>query len=297
MNNIIGIWEVHELIIWRNHMGMEKVANIKKSLIVFITITLLSGWLGVFIDSILIDQPEGDSLGMLIWLVLPFLTGIIIRIKTHDWKDFGIKFYVKKKLKWYIFAVMVYPVITIITIGIAYGLKSINFSNFNLDEFISLAVFMIISSFFKNIFEEFSWRGFLTPKLIDTKLNDWWIYLISGLVWALWHAPYYFVFLPDSYFTSISRLGMVIVGCLVMGVWNIFFVELYRITKSVWPCVIMHAVEDAIPTVLISVGSFITLTKGSSIWLDPITGVLSISIFLILGLLLRRYRIKMEEMI
>lgn len=282
--------------IMEEHMGKKKGVNIQKSLIVFITITLISGWLGVLVDSILIEQPEGDSLGMLIWLVIPFLTGIIIRIKSHDWKDIGIKILAKKNIRWYIFALMVYPAITVITIGMAYVLKCINFSDFHLSEFLSLALFMIISSFFKNIFEEFSWRGFLTPKLIDTKLNDWCIYLISGLVWALWHAPYYFVFLPDSYFTSISRVGMVFVGCLVMGVWNIFFVELYRITKSVWPCVIMHAVEDAIPTVLITVGGFVTFTKRSSIWLDPITGVLSIGIFIVLGLLLRNYRIKMEQM-
>ena len=51
-----------------------------------------------------------------------------------------------------------------------------------------------IGNFIKNIFEEFSWRGYLTPKLIELKLNDWFIYIISGLVWALWHAAYYLVF-------------------------------------------------------------------------------------------------------
>ncbi|MGQ0513724.1 ketopantoate reductase C-terminal domain-containing protein, partial [Bacillus sp. D-CC] len=117
--------------------------------------------------------------------------------------------------------------------------------------------------FIKNIFEEFSWRGYLTPKLIELKLNDWFIYIISGLVWALWHAAYYLVFLPNEYFESISRLHMLLSGCILMVSWSIMYVEIYRLTKSVWPCVIMHAIEDAVPTVLVTITGIITLTKGS----------------------------------
>ena len=43
---------------------------------------------------------------------------------------------------------------------------------------------------------------YLTPKLIELKLNDWFIYIISGLVWSLWHAAYYLVF----YQMNISNL-------------------------------------------------------------------------------------------
>ena len=40
------------------------------------------GWLGVLVDKVVEQQPEGESLGMLIWLVLPlFGCGFIIAAK------------------------------------------------------------------------------------------------------------------------------------------------------------------------------------------------------------------------
>ena len=107
-------------------------------------------------------------------------------------------------------------------------------SSFDISTLLSLIVMSTIGNFIKNIFEEFSWRGYLTPKLIELNLNDWYIYIISGLIWALWHAAYYIVFLPNEYFESISRLNMLLSGCILMVCWSIMYVEIYRLTKSVW---------------------------------------------------------------
>jgi hypothetical protein len=38
---------------------------------IFVFVVIISGWIGVLIDSVLPEQPEGNSLGMGIWLVLP----------------------------------------------------------------------------------------------------------------------------------------------------------------------------------------------------------------------------------
>ena len=59
-----------------------------------------------------------------------------------------------------------------------------------------------------------------------------------------------------------------------MVCWSIMYVEIYRLTKSVWPCVIMHAIEDAVPTVLVTITGIITLTNSSDFWLNPISGVI-----------------------
>lgn len=266
----------------------------KSNLILFIVIALASGWIGVLIDNLLEEQPKGNSLGMGLWLIIPFLTVLILRIINRDWKDFGLKPHFKGNLKWYLVAIIIYPLVTIITIGIALVLGCVDISNFDMNTFLSLAIVSIGGNFIKNIFEEFSWRGYLTPKLVELKANDLIIYIVSGLVWALWHSAYYLVFLPDNYFESISRVGMILTGCVIMTCWTVMYVEINRLTKSVWPCVIMHAVEDAIPTVLVMVGAFITLTNNSDVYLNPITGVVATILFLGIGLVLRAVRIKNE---
>jgi hypothetical protein len=59
---------------------------------IFIFLVIISGWIGVLVDSLLTDQPEGDSLGMGIWLVLPLLTAfIIILFSKASWRDLGLK--------------------------------------------------------------------------------------------------------------------------------------------------------------------------------------------------------------
>ena len=52
--------------------------KVNYSIGIFILIVILSGWIGVILDSVLISQSEGDSLGMGVWLVLPILAALII---------------------------------------------------------------------------------------------------------------------------------------------------------------------------------------------------------------------------
>ncbi|MDA1677922.1 MULTISPECIES: CPBP family glutamic-type intramembrane protease [unclassified Bacillus cereus group] len=269
--------------------------HVKLHLIIFVLIVLASGWIGVFLDSLLTDQPKGNSLGMGLWLILPFFVSILLRILSRDWHNFGIKPNFKGNFKWYFVAILIYPFVTLITISLALFFGVVNISNFEMSSLCSLILMSIIGNFIKNIFEEFSWRGYLTPKLIELKLNDWLIYLVSGLIWALWHAAYYLVFLPNEYFESISRLNMLLSGCILMVSWSIMYVEIYRLTKSVWPCVFMHALEDAVPTVLITITGIITLTNSSDFWLNPINGVVATVLFLGIGIVLRSIRIKKER--
>nr|WP_142337666.1 CPBP family glutamic-type intramembrane protease [Bacillus sp. AFS059628] len=269
--------------------------QVKLHFIIFVLIVLASGWIGVFIDSLLTDQPAGNSLGMGLWLILPFLVSILLRVLSRDWHDFGIKPNLKGSFKWYFVAILIYPFVTLITISLALFFRVVNISNFEMSSLCSLILMSTIGNFIKNIFEEFSWSGYLTPKLIELKLNDWFIYIISGLIWALWHAAYYLVFLPNEYFESISRLNMLLSGCILMVSWSIMYVEIYRLTKSVWPCVIMHAIEDAVPTVLVTITGIITLTNGSDFWLNPISGVVATIVFLGIGIVLRSRRIKKND--
>ena len=170
-----------------------------------------------------------------------------------------------------------------------------NITSFEIYSLLSLIFMSTIGNFIKNIFEEFSWRGYLTPKLIELKLNGlvylyyFWFSLGSLACRLL------FSFLPNEYFESISGLNMLLSGCILMVSWSIMYVEIYRLTKSVWPCVIMHAIEDAVPTVLVTITGIIALTNSSDLWLNPISGVVATIIFLGIGILLRSIRIKKND--
>lgn len=267
----------------------------RRSLIIFIFVTLGSGWFGVFVDNILIDQPEGNSLGMGLWLILPLITSIILRIVNHDWKDAGIKLFLRKNWKWYLVAVLIYPFSMLLSVLIAIIFGMVEIKQMSFITYFSIILVTIPGNIIKNIFEEFSWRGYLSPKLIALKLNDWMIYLITGFVWSFWHAAYYLVFLPDSFFMETTRFNMLISGWIVMTCWSVMFVEIRRLTNSVWPCLIMHTIEEAVPTALVTIGGYVVFSKSHANWFDPIFGIIVNVFFVIIGLLLRKYRIKKEH--
>jgi membrane protease YdiL (CAAX protease family) len=154
----------------------------------------------------------------------------------------------------------------------------------------------LIPNFLKNIPEEFVWRGYLTPKLASLKINDFFLYLIVGLIWGVWHIPYYLYFLDSDTITSFTSLSLEIFIplCIVaMIAWTIVFVEIWFLTKSIWPAVLMHMVEDAFVNSLVLDGSF-QISVGKDLLIHPVVGIISIMLYAVIGLALRRIRLKIQ---
>ncbi len=267
-----------------------------RNLIIFTFIAILSGWVGMLIDKVIPEQPEDESLGMGIWLVLPLLAVIVLRTFAGDgWKDAALKPQLKSKAIWYALAFLIFPAVTAIILVIGSVFGWIDLSAFNLSDFTTVFWSLLIFEFIKNIFEESVWRGYLTNKLIKLNLSDFSLYLIVGLIWSVWHLPYYIKFLPEEVITSVlpvNRITFFLVGVFVMVVWTVMFVEIFRITNSIWPVVLLHAVEDAVINPLV-IDGHISIASGMEIFISPICGIIPTTLYLLIGLWLRKRRIKL----
>lgn len=264
------------------------------NLSIFTFVVIFSGWAGVIINNIIGAEQNENSLGSGLWLISACLAGIIIRIVNRDWKDFGILPHFKGNLKWYLFAVLVYPAVTLIVTGLGLVTGTCSVSGFDINKLVPIFLSSLVYISIIKIFEEYSWRGFLTPKLIELKLKDWQIYVLVGIIWTLWHGAYYLVLLPDNVFDGTSRLGMFLSGFIVMGIWGIIYTEVYRLTKSVLPCLIMHVVEDELFMIL-PAQKAISFDNIGKIFFDLNFGIVTIVLFLMIGLILRRVRINKEK--
>ena len=274
----------------RMNEKMNKRSKITLAVFVFVTIT--AGIFGYLLDQILTEQPEGNSLGMGLWLVLPFLTGVVLRIINKDLKQIGVRPNFKNNLKWYAVAFLIFPCIMLISIIAAKTVGGLIIREIELSSLFVLMLSTFFANCIKNTFEEFAWRGCLVPYLEKTGMNDWFLYFISGLIWGMWHITYYMFFLPDEYFTETCRPMMVVVGIVLMIFWSPLFVELRRLTNSVWPCVILHSMEDAVPTMLFVTTNVFQIKKNYSVMLDPISGILPTALIFFIGLRLRKCRMK-----
>jgi hypothetical protein len=79
-----------------------------------------------------------------------------------------------------------------------------------------------------------------------------------------------------------------------MIVWSVMYVEMYFITKSIWPVVLMHTIEDAFVNPLILGGS-IKIASMDQFLISPLFGIIPIILYLCIGLLLRRKRIQLNR--
>lgn len=75
--------------------------------------------------------------------------------------------------------------------------------------------------------------------------------------------------------------------------WTVMYTELFRLTKSIWPGVWMHAIEDTTINNLIY-DKHILIETGKHILISPVSGMIPCLLYLGVGLWLRKIRITRE---
>ncbi|MCP4141744.1 MAG: CPBP family intramembrane metalloprotease [Chloroflexi bacterium] len=272
-----------------------------RNIIIVALFTLGGGWLGVWLNKVTGNtQPPMQSLGALVWLVTPALSGILLRAFGRDgWKDAGFGLKLKKSWMWYLVAILVYPLAALLTFGLATLMGAIStdgFSTQGFSAYLSAAGIMMAGSLMKNIFEEFAWRGYLTPRLEAAKVPAMLNHLIVGVLWWAWHIPYYYYFLDrtvlSTYLGNMTIPTFLVLALISILPTSILFGELRLLSKSVWPVFILHNLINGLSMPLILNG-FIKLNGTSGTILSPTNdGVITSILLGIVGLLLYRHRMK-----
>lgn len=274
--------------------------NTIRNIVLFTFAVIISGWLGVLVDSFMPAQPQGDTLGMGIWLVLPLLTALLITLFSRTgWRDLGLNPNFKGNMWWYLAAILIFPVVAFIVLSLGCAANWIDFSAFNYKAVAAAFYSTLLVNFIIDFFEEAAWRGYLTTQVIKLNLNDWKTYLIVGCVWGIWHVPYYLVFLPEadiSEMMPVSRAIYAMVAITTMICWAVMFVEIFRVTKSIWPCVILHMVEDSLINLTL-ISGYIGIEAGKEILVSPINGLAASILYIAVGLGIRAYRIRSPQVL
>ena len=113
----------------------------------------------------------------------------------------------KQNARWYLFAIAVYPVVIGITLLIGKLCGWVDVSKFSFAAYLPILGAAFLPEFFKNIFEESVWRGYLTVKMEQLSKNEWVVYLVVALVWQAWHLSCRAT--HSAYFNSEQSMRMV----------------------------------------------------------------------------------------
>jgi membrane protease YdiL (CAAX protease family) len=212
-----------------------------RNIILFTLATFGGGFVGYAIDQVVPSPDPQQSLGALIWLITPLLTTILLRTFGGDgWKDSGFGLNLKAGWIWYIAALLIIPLTTTVMIALGYMLGVISLSGFaaqDADAFLSILGATFAASLVKNIFEEFVWRGYLTPRFEAIQLRPLVNHLLTGFIWAGWHIPYWLFFLNRATLqkhTSFDLTTFIWLALIVLPFQAITFGELRLLSRSVW---------------------------------------------------------------
>jgi len=187
----------------------------------------------------------------------PTISAVLL-IGLSEGRD-GVKSFLKKVLHWRVgfqwYLVVLFSVATIaylaIGIGMMFGIAAPELSLPNGLPRGALIGFMPII-FLINIFvggplaEDIGWRGYILPKMRErmSALNA---SLIIGVVWAVWHLPY---FIFPAWRSAVGNVPFIWFMLLTTS-WSVLFAWVYVNTESILMPVLFHA---AINTTLGTLG-------------------------------------------
>jgi membrane protease YdiL (CAAX protease family) len=181
----------------------------------------------------------------------------------------------------------------IVIVGCAFGLITFpDASSTTLGLIIQAFALALLPNLLKNFFEEAAWRGYLAPRVFSLGFNDFISHAIVGFIWGAWHIPYYLFYEDPAIlqeFTTLNMAAYIPLAFVVMIAWAFVYGEIRLLTNSIWPVVLMHAVEDAFLFALI-LDHHIVIQPGMDWLISPMNGLICVAIFLVIGVGLRQWR-------
>lgn len=247
-------------------------SRIVRNLVIFSLAAVGAGWLGLVLDRAL-HQASGQGPGMLVWLVLPALTGLGLRTWGGDgWQDAGFKPAFRGNGSGYLLALVLFPACLAILLGIGFATGWITPGvNGGIQRIFSVVAVALLPNFVKNLFEEFAWRGYLTPRLNALGVPAMKGYALVAVVWFTWHLPYFLFFLDRSLlqrYTSLEVVPFLLLGFIGMLPASVVYGELRLATGSVWPLVLLHTIQNALVPGIVLEGIIRVAPQGSA-WVAP----------------------------
>jgi membrane protease YdiL (CAAX protease family) len=252
-------------------------SSIRRNLVIFSALILLSGWIYQVVNIFFPGPTPEQNLGILLWILTPLAAVLILRGFGGDgWKDFGLG--LKGPWGWYALSILAYPLAMAVAIGLGalFGVVSLNgFAEKGFGALAAVAAAALIPSAIKNIFEEFAWRGYLTPRFEALGIAALHNHLLTGLVWGFWHVPYWLFFIGTKAINEVTSLGMFwFIVTAILGIFPTALVygELRRKTHSVWPAWLAHNVTNILSAQLITTGLVKLENPAAELLFSPTPG-------------------------
>jgi membrane protease YdiL (CAAX protease family) len=176
-------------------------------------------------------NPSANQVGTAVlieWLILIFLLAVWIpRVEGNDLRSIGIG---RRKWRYLWLGILVYLILFIISIGFEVVLTTVGLEGIrSLQPLLRHYNFpLLLSLFFTGTFlEEIFYRGYLIERVASLTGKTWLAGVISWIAFTFVHLTFF-------------GLGPTLEG----GIFSAGLVLVYLKERSVWPCFVVHGIND-----------------------------------------------------
>ena len=218
-------------------------------------------------------------------MLAPAVAHLLTRLFTKEgFKNTYLGFQLKGNVRYYVASVVVKLAEATVVMFLIWGIlmKGISLGDaFPMTDWqLQVGTFLLqlaasIILFFPAFGEEWGWRGYMMPKLMELMPKPVAI-LLGGVIWGLWHAP--LTISGHNFGTEYKFypwLGILLM-CLLCVLMNAFLTLLTERTKSIYPASFCHMINNNL-----SVGIMLTIFAAPAA-LEELTDVSSLTLFLMM---------------
>lgn len=218
-------------------------------------------------------------------MLAPAVAHLLTRLFTKEgFKNTYLGFQLKGNVRYYVASVVVKLAEATVVMFLIWGIlmKDISFGDaFPMTDWqLRVGTFLLqlaasIILFFPAFGEEWGWRGYMMPKLMELMPKPLAI-LVGGVIWGLWHAP--LTVSGHNFGTEYKHypwLGILLM-CLFCILMNAFLTLLTERTKSIYPASFCHMINNNL-----SVGIMLTIFAAPAA-LEQMADASKVTLFLIM---------------
>ncbi|MFC2134357.1 CPBP family intramembrane glutamic endopeptidase [Bacteroidota bacterium] len=222
-------------------MKYSKKAN--KSIIAFFLLTFLLSIpfyiLNVLASINIVGEPEMGGLYIALFTLTPITSASILTFRRHGIS--GLKKLLSRtfdfrritKKRWYIIIILISPLIFLLSLlGIVLSKSQIP------DPLTPLVMLPAVFLFFFLLAagEEVGWMGYAFEPMQE-RYKALLAALMLGIIWALWHLPFFIFMMPDL--VDLTAQLLILIGIRLVAVW------IFNNTgKNVFAVILFHAVDN-----------------------------------------------------
>ncbi len=209
----------------------------------YFVLTFIFSWffwlLGILDSQNILTLPVPSMVYQVLGAFGPFFGAFVMTLRTEGWAGvkrlFGAGFKLRMPLVWWLSILFIPLALNGLAVWLNMRINAYQMDMTLLNQPLMILPTFLIMFFIGGSFqEEFGWRGYALPRLLE-RWNPLISSLILGAIWGVWHLPLFFIAGTGQFYMNFGVFWLLAVG------FSVFFTWIYLATgRNLFSALLLH---------------------------------------------------------